>query len=98
MRPEDVSGGREASRAERADPGRFEYVHTPKHSSWLNLVESAFSKMARSFLRHIRVGSLDELKRRSLKGIEEINAHPVRFQGNAHPVIPHPGGRLDFAM
>lgn len=61
-------------------PGRFEYVHTPKHGSWLNLVESAFSKMARSFLRHIRVASLDELKQRILKGINEMNAHPVRFQ------------------
>jgi hypothetical protein len=37
------------------------YPHK-KHDSWLNLVESAFSKMARSFLRHIRVASLDELK------------------------------------
>jgi transposase len=61
-------------------PGRFEYIHTPKHGSWLNLVESAFSKMARSFLRHIRVASLDELKHRILKGIDEMNAHPVRFQ------------------
>jgi len=33
--------------------------------------------MARSFLRHIRVQSLDELKSRILKGIEEINASPV---------------------
>ena len=32
-------------------PGRFEYVHTPKHGSWLNLIECAFSKMARTFLR-----------------------------------------------
>lgn len=61
-------------------PGRFEYVYTPKHGSWLNLVESAFSKMARSFLRHIHVTSLDELKLRILKGIDEMNAHPVRFQ------------------
>lgn len=61
-------------------PGRFEYVHTPKHGSWLNLVESSFSKMARSFLRHIRVASLDELRERILQGIDEMNAHPVRFQ------------------
>jgi transposase len=61
-------------------PGRFEYVHTPKHGSWLNLVESVFSKMARTFLRHIRVASVDELKQRILKGIEEMNAQPVRFQ------------------
>jgi transposase len=63
-------------------PGRFEYVHTPKHGSWLNLIECAFSKMARTFLRHIRVGSIDELKARILKGIDEINASPVVFRWN----------------
>lgn len=61
-------------------PGRFVYVHTPKHGSWLNLVETAFSKMARTFLRHIRVSSKDELKERILKGIAEINAAPVVFR------------------
>lgn len=60
-------------------PGRFEYVHTPKHGSWLNLVECAFSKMARSFLRHIRVSSKEELKQRILKGIAEMNEQPVVF-------------------
>lgn len=63
-------------------PGRFEYVHTPKHGSWLNLIECAFSKMARTFLRHIRVNSKDELKTRILKGIAEINAAPVVFRWN----------------
>ena len=63
-------------------PGRFEYVHTPKHGSWLNLIECAFSKMARTFLRHIRVQSIDELKARILKGIAEINASPVVFRWN----------------
>jgi transposase len=58
-------------------PNRFQYVLTPKHGSWLNLVETLFGKMARSFLRHIRVQSLDELKARILKGIAEINAAPV---------------------
>lgn len=61
-------------------PGRFVYVHTPKHGSWLNLVEAAFSKMARSFLRHIRVSSKKELKERILKGIEEINSSPVVYR------------------
>jgi transposase len=61
-------------------PGRFVYVHTSKHGSWLNLIESAFSKMARSFLRHIRVSSKDELKERILKGIKEINAAPFVFR------------------
>ena len=63
-------------------PGRFEYVHTPKHGSWLNLIECAFSKMARTFLRHIRVTSKDDLKQRILKGIAEINAAPVVFRWN----------------
>ena len=61
-------------------PNRFVYVHTPKHGSWLNLIEMVFSKMARSFLRHIRVNSLDELKQRILKGIDEMNAQPVVFR------------------
>jgi transposase len=63
-------------------PGRFEYVHTPKHGSWLNLIECVFSKMARTFLRHIRVASLDELKTRILKGIDEMNQFPVVFRWN----------------
>ena len=58
-------------------PNRFIYVHTPKHGSWLNLIETLFSKMARTFLKHIRVESKAELKERILKGIEEINAEPV---------------------
>lgn len=61
----------------KSRPGRFVYVHTPKHGSWLNLIETAFSKMARTFLRHIRVSSKEELKERILKGISEINAAPV---------------------
>ena len=58
-------------------PGRFMYVHTPKHGSWLNLVETLFGKMARTFLKHIRVNSKQELKERILLGIREINASPV---------------------
>jgi transposase len=61
-------------------PGRFKYVHTPKHGSWLNLIECAFSKMARTFLRHIRVSSKEELKERILKGIAEFNETPVPFR------------------
>ncbi len=31
--------------------GRFTFVFTPEHGSWLNLIEGLFSKMARSVLR-----------------------------------------------
>ena len=61
-------------------PGRFVYVHTPKHGSWLNLIEAVFSKMARTFLRHIRVSSKTELIERIIKGIDEFNEHPVVFR------------------
>ena len=58
-------------------PNRFRYIHTPKHGSWLNLVETLFGKMSHTFLRHIRVASKAELKERILQGIAEINAAPV---------------------
>ncbi|TLD39773.1 MAG: transposase [Candidatus Jettenia ecosi] len=58
-------------------PGRFISVHTPKHGSWLNLAETLFSKMARTFLRHIRVSSWEELKKRIVPGVQEINEQPV---------------------
>jgi transposase len=38
-------------------PSWFEFVFTPTHGSWLNLIECFFSKMARTLLRGIRVES-----------------------------------------
>jgi len=58
-------------------PNRFRYVLTPTHGSWLNLAETLFGKMARTFLRHIRVQSWEELRDRILLGVSEINAAPV---------------------
>lgn len=58
-------------------PNRFLYVHTPKHGSWLNLIETLFGKMARTFLKRIRVQTVQELKERILRGVAEINAAPV---------------------
>jgi transposase len=57
--------------------GRFEFTFTPKHGSWLNLIEGFFSKFARSVLRHIRVASKLELKQRIMAGINDVNRHPV---------------------
>jgi len=57
--------------------GRFEFTFTPKHGSWLNLIEGFFSKFARSVLRHIRVASKHELKERIIAGIDDVNRHPV---------------------
>jgi transposase len=58
-------------------PGRFEFTFTPRHGSWLNLIEGFFSKFARSVLRQIRVASKHELKERIMGGIEDVNRHPV---------------------
>jgi transposase len=57
--------------------GRFEFTFTPKHGSWLNLIEGFFSKFARSVLRHIRVTSKHELKQRIMAGIHDVNRHRV---------------------
>jgi transposase len=58
-------------------PNRFKYVLTPTHGSWLNIVETLFGKMARTFLRQMRVQSWQELRDRILLGVAEINAAPV---------------------
>src|SRR6201981_2504814 len=57
--------------------GRFAFTFTPKHGSWLNLIEGFFSKFARSVLRHIRVASKQELKQRIMLGIKDANRYPV---------------------
>lgn len=59
--------------------GRFEFVFTPKHASWLNLVEGFFSKMTKQMLKGIRVKSKEELKDRIYKYFDEINEEPVVF-------------------
>jgi len=61
-------------------PGKFEFIFTPKHASWLNIIETFFSKMARSLLRGIRVDSLNELKMRISQYINKLNEKPVVFK------------------
>lgn len=64
----------------KGKPNRFEFIYTPKHGSWLNLVEIFFSKMTRAFLRSLRVSSKAELKQRIEKYLDEVNAAPVVFK------------------
>ena len=61
-------------------PNRFEFIFTPTHGSWLNIIESFFGKMARTMLRGIRVQSKEELKMRILKYLDEVNNTPVVFR------------------
>ncbi len=60
-------------------PNRFAFTFTPKHGSWLNLVEAFFGKLARTMLRGLRVASKAELKARLEQHLDELNAEPVVF-------------------
>ena len=71
---------RETQRYLATVPNRFEFIFTPKHGSWLNLIEVFFSKLARTVLRGIRVESKTELKARILAYIAELNETPVIFR------------------
>ncbi len=71
---------RETGRYLDTVPQRFAFVFMPKHGSWLNIVETMFSKMTRTMLREIRVGSKQELIDRIHQYFEEINAMPVVFR------------------
>ena len=60
-------------------PERFEFVFTPKHGSWLNLIEGFFSKLTRQMLKGIRVKTKDELVQRIFKYFDEVNEDPVVY-------------------
>ena len=60
-------------------PHRFHFVFTPTHASWLNIIETFFSKITRSMLKGIRVESREELRSRILQYVEETNSEPVVF-------------------
>jgi len=61
------------------NPGRFEFVFTPTHGSWLNMIESFFSKITRQMLKGIRVSSKEELAERIYQYFDDINEEPVVF-------------------
>ena len=61
-------------------PDRFAFTFTPKHSSWLNLVESFFSKLAKQALRGLRVKSLDDLKERIMDWVDITNKEKVVYR------------------
>ncbi len=61
-------------------PNRFVFVFTPKHGSWLNLVESFFGKMSKTMLRGIRASSYEEMEERILRYFDEVNKEPVVYR------------------
>jgi transposase len=73
---------KETSKYLETKPGRFEFIFTPKHGSWLNIIETFFGKMTNSMLRGIRVPSKAELIRRLELYIAEVNLKPVVTKWN----------------
>lgn len=58
---------------------RFVFVFTPTHASWLNMIESFFSKMTKQMLKGIRVHSKTELSERIYCYFKEVNADPMVY-------------------
>ena len=61
-------------------PNRFDFVFTPVHGSWLNIIEMFFAKLTKQMLRGIRVESKEELAERIMAYLDQINADPVPFR------------------
>lgn len=61
------------------------FVFTQTHSSWLNLIESFFSKMTKQMLKGIRVNTKQELEDRIYKYFDEVNADPVVYYWTYKP-------------
>ncbi len=55
--------------------GRFRFVHTPKHASWVNQVEIWFSILERRLLRNGSFGSVDAVVERTLGYVDHWNEH-----------------------
>ncbi len=63
----------------RRHGGRFTFVHTPKHASWLNQVECWFSILERRVLRHASFEDVAAVNERVSGFIDHWNTH------EAHP-------------
>jgi transposase len=71
----------------RRHGGRFRFLYTPLHASWVNQVEIWFSILSRRVLKHGDFTSAQQLERRVRQFIAHWNeheAHPFRwtFRGN----------------
>jgi len=74
-----------ATRTWLADHPRFTVTYTPKHASWLNIVEIFFSILTRRMLRRGEFTSRQDLADKILKFIEVYNrtAKPFRWSYDA---------------
>lgn len=77
-----------ATRAWLAAHPRFTTTHTPKHASWLNMVELVFSILTRRLLRRGEFVSREHLANKILKFFTHYNrtAKPFRWTYDGHPL------------
>lgn len=73
----------------RRHGGRFRFLYTPLHASWVNQVEIWFSLLARRVLKHASFGDVDTLTR----AVDGFIAHWNRHE--AHPFRWSFRGRFD---
>jgi transposase len=66
-------------------PNRFDFVFTPTHAAWLNLIEMFFAKLSKQLLRGIRVDSCEELADRIQAYLDWLNTDPVPFRWRWQP-------------
>ncbi|MBS2023922.1 MAG: IS630 family transposase [Deltaproteobacteria bacterium] len=62
--------------------GRFHFVHTPKHASWMNQIEIWFSILHRRVLKHGDFANVDQMLGAILGFIahwNRVEAHPFRW-------------------
>jgi len=69
-------------------PPRISVTYTPKHASWLNMVELFFSILARRLLRRGEFTSQEHLARKILNFITHYNHHakPYRWRYDGRPL------------
>lgn len=73
----------------RRHRGRFHFVYTPLHASWVNQVELFFSIVARRVLRYGVFTSLADLEQKVQGFIDHWNhheAHPFRWTFKGYPL------------
>jgi transposase len=77
----NVHGGERWQQFNERHRGRFHFVYTPKHASWVNQVEIWFSLLSRGALRHASFETKRELEAAVRAFIAQWNrqAHPFRW-------------------
>jgi transposase len=78
----NIHHGERWKKFNRRHRGRFRFVHTPLHASWVNQVEIWFSILQRRVLKHGSFVSAAELTARVLGFVRHWNrheAHPFRW-------------------